>query len=548
MLRPLICIGCAAVFSGSVFGQATEAGPKFETADVHVSATGPYQYLRGGFYTGGRFEMHYATMVALIENAWDVDPDKVLGGPAWVTKDMFDVIAKAPANTPPETTKLMLQTLLADRFKLAVRQETKPMPAFVLSLGKGKPKMKESDGSGEPGCRPEPRTAPLEPGEIPQIHYSCRNVTMDTFVTLVHNYAGGYLTSPAVNSTGLSGSWDFDLTWTARGGLVAAGSAGISLFDAIDKQLGMKMEPKDVPTPVIQIVSVNEKPTDNPPGAADKTPAPATEFEVATIKPTDPKASGQAMNSTMLESGRLSLNGMTLRNLIAVSWQVYPQDSVVGGPKSLDSAHWDILAKAPTPVLAEGAKPIGIPFDYGSLMLMMQALLKDRFKLQLHSEDRQMNGYALVADKPKLRKTADPAARPECKEGPGPDGKDPRVTNPDASRLVTCLNMTVGAFAAELRNQASGYLYQYPPVVDATGIEGNYDFTINFSGAGALNRAGRGGVAAVAPGADTAAAEPSGVITLFEALEKQLGLKLESRKVTGTVMVIDHAEDAPIEN
>jgi uncharacterized protein (TIGR03435 family) len=218
------------LLSGAVFGQPAEATPKFEIADVHVSPTGPYQYLRGGFYTGGRFELHYAAMVALVQNAWDVEPDKVVGGPAWVTKDMFDVLAKAPANTPPETTKLMLQTLLADRFKLVVQQETKPMPAFVLSLGKGKPKMKESDGSGEPGCRPQPQTAPPEPGEIPQNHYSCRNVTMDTFVTLVHNFASGYLTNQTINSTGLSGSWDFDMTWTTRGNLAAAGSGGISLF------------------------------------------------------------------------------------------------------------------------------------------------------------------------------------------------------------------------------------------------------------------------------------------------------------------------------
>jgi uncharacterized protein (TIGR03435 family) len=181
-------------------------------------------------------------------------------------------------------------------------------------------------------------------------------------------------------------------------------------------------------------------------------------------------------------------------------------------------------------------------------MLMVQALLKDRFKLQLHNEDRQMNGYALVADKPKLHKTSDPAARPECKEGPGPDGKDPRIANPDASRLVTCLNMTVGEFAAELKNRGAVYLNQYPPVVDATGIEGKYDFTINFSNPAMVNGAGRGGAAATGPGGDTAAAEPSGAITLFEAVEKQLGLKLESRKVTGSVMVIDHVEENPTEN
>jgi uncharacterized protein (TIGR03435 family) len=160
-----------------------------------------------------------------------------------------------------------------------------------------------------------------------------------------------------------------------------------------------------------------------------------------------------------------------------------------------------------------------------------------------------VQGYALVAVKPKLRK-ADPSNRSECNEGPGPDGKDPRIANPDAQRLVTCLNMTVSQFAAELRETASGYLFQYPPVVDATGIEGNYDITINFSAAGALNGGGRGVAAAGPgpPGGEGAAAEPSGAISLFEALEKQLGLKLEARKVTASVLVIDHVEETPTEN
>jgi uncharacterized protein (TIGR03435 family) len=109
--------------------------------------------------------------------------------------------------------------------------------------------------------------------------------------------------------------------------------------------------------------------------------------------------------------------------------------------------------------------------------------------------------------------------------------------------------MTVGQFAGELKNRAGGYLGQYPTVVDATNIEGNYDITINFSVAGDVNGGGRGGVAATsALGGDVAAAEPSGAISLFEALEKQLGLKLESRKVTGSVLVVDHAEDTPTEN
>jgi uncharacterized protein (TIGR03435 family) len=131
-------------------------------------------------------------------------------------------------------------------------------------------------------------------------------------------------------------------------------------------------------------------------------------------------------------------------------------------------------------------------------------------------------GYALVAPRPKLRK-ADPSNRPGCKEGPGPDGKDPRIANPLAPRLVTCRNFTMARFAAQLGNLASDYLHSFPPVVDATGIDGAYDFTLNFSPPGLLPREG----------------DPNGAISLFEALDTQLGLKLESRKVSAKLLVID---------
>jgi len=71
-------------------------------------------------------------MVDLIRTAYGVDPEKVVGGPHWVEFDRFDVIAPAPSNMPPETLKLMLQALLADRFKLVVHNDTQPISGFVL--------------------------------------------------------------------------------------------------------------------------------------------------------------------------------------------------------------------------------------------------------------------------------------------------------------------------------------------------------------------------------------------------------------------------------
>jgi uncharacterized protein (TIGR03435 family) len=102
-------------------------------------------------------------MVDLIATAYGVGQSYVQGGPNWLERDRFDVIAKAPAGTPPATLKLMLKSLLADRFKLVIHPGDKPLPAYVLSAGKGKPKLKEAEGSGEVECKdqePPEKTAP----------------------------------------------------------------------------------------------------------------------------------------------------------------------------------------------------------------------------------------------------------------------------------------------------------------------------------------------------------------------------------------------------
>ena len=72
----------------------------------------------------GRYELHNATIVDLIRTAYGIDADKVLGGPTWLEYDRFDVLAKIPAKVPPpDALKQMLQSLLADRFKLVVHKD-----------------------------------------------------------------------------------------------------------------------------------------------------------------------------------------------------------------------------------------------------------------------------------------------------------------------------------------------------------------------------------------------------------------------------------------
>ncbi len=201
-------------------------------------------------------------MVDLIKTAYGVDPDTVVGGPSWLEWDRFDVIAKAPANTPPQTVRLMLQALLADRFKLVVHKDTRPIQGFVLSMGRGKPKMKETDGSGDSGCRFQPQP-PARPGFDPPLVVSCRNTTMAEFAVTLRGLDSRYLTGPLADQTGLRGVWDFDLQWTDKRNLPYAGSEGVTIFDAVDRQLGLKLEPGKVSLPVLVVDRVNEKPTAN---------------------------------------------------------------------------------------------------------------------------------------------------------------------------------------------------------------------------------------------------------------------------------------------
>jgi uncharacterized protein (TIGR03435 family) len=175
---------------------------------------------------------------------------------------------------------------------------------------------------------------------------------------------------------------------------------------------------------------------------------------------------------------------------------------------------------------------------------MLRSLLTERFKLVTHMEDQPADVFALLASGPKMKK-ADPANHPSCKEGPGADGKDPRVENPLLNRLVTCQNMTMAQFATELRTLAGGYVPA--PVIDSTGLSGAYDFTLSFSKKGddikTLARPGSGG------DASAVASDPLGGMSLYDAMQKQIGLKLEKReKVMVPNLVIDQVERTPTEN
>jgi uncharacterized protein (TIGR03435 family) len=542
MRRILGVLACMALVAAPVFAQAAATAPSFDIADVHAGSRNPGVGMTGGQLRDGRYELHNATMVDLIRTAYSVDAERVLGGPSWLELDTFTVIAKAPQSTPLPTLKLMLQSLLADRFKLVVHQDTRSMSSYALTVIGGKPKMKEAAGPGQ-GCQPQPQTP--EPGTVPPQVGICRGITMEAFAQLLPRIAGNYLTSPLViDQTGLKDAWDFEIRFHNRLQLSQAGSEAISIFDALEKQLGLKLELNETSQTALVVDSANNTPTPNSAEVAKALPPPPPpEFEVATIKPTDPDTKG--MMARLQPTGMVTVTGMPLKQLMQIGWDIN-SDDLMDAPKWLETARFDLVARA----FASTTNTDMPPIEIETLRQMVRTLLIDRFKIKMHTEDRPVSGYVLSADKPKLTK-ADPSSRTKCMEGPATAGAaDPRNRNPILSRLITCQNTTMAQFAERLMYAANGYVRV--PALDATGLEGGWNFSVNFSPIGAF-QGGRGGgdgagPAGLPPSGALTASDPNGAISLPEALEKQLGLKLELKKRPLPVLVIDHIEEKPIEN
>ena len=514
----------SSILSGGAFAWGANTDDVFAVADVHPSPFRRQPEVRGGKLVGNRYELRDSNMLGLIARAYGVEAKYVVGGPSWLEWDRFGIFAKATPTASPSDVQDMLRGLLVDRFKLVTHADAKPQPAFILTVGKGKLQLKK--GSGETGC-----TGKQLDAAVGLVEATCHNITMEAFATALHQMASAYATSGVVDSTGLKGTWDIDIKWTARNMLDKAGPDGITLFDALNKQLGLQLTPGTAPLPVLVVDSVNETPTPNIPDLVKlMPPPPLPEFEVSVIQPSKPdtKMDGD------ISGGQIKFQGVTLDVLIRAAWDL-PDDGPMlqGAPKWLTQDQYDILAKAPR-------EPGAPELDEDDLRHMLQKLLTERFHLATHAEEQSLDAYNLVAANPKLKKS-DPATRTRCFQGPAPGDKDPRLDNPILNKLRTCQGITMAQLASELQNQAPGYIKT--PVLDTTGITGAYDFTLSYSGSGKL-------VASplAAPSDAAAASDPGGALSFFDALPRELGLRLEKVKRPIPVLVIDHVDEKPTEN
>jgi uncharacterized protein (TIGR03435 family) len=356
--------------------------------------------------------------------------------------------------------------------------------------------------------------------------------------------AGYFDNKPVVDETDIKGGWDFSFRYTPK--VPAALQAqvtgeSIPLTEAMEKQLGLKLEASTVPTPVLAVESANEKPTPNPANVAELLPPQPAEFDVAEIKVSPPQTGPQQGNQQpQIKNGRFYVPNITMRNLIQVAWDLNSNEFLIG-PKWMDEDRFDIIAKAPNEVAIgdlDNPSQRSIPLNIDALRPMLRTLLTSKFKIESHMEDRPLNAMILTAPKPKLTK-ADPSERTKWSEGTG--GADPKTVknaNPSLGRLVTCQNVSMAQFADLLPLIAGGYVRT--TVLNKTELEGGFDFTFSFSPIGLLNQ-----LAGKNEAGD--AADPNGAISLQDALLKQLGLKLDTEKRPTPVLVIDKIEKTPVD-
>lgn len=300
-------------------------------------------------------------------------------------------------------------------------------------------------------------------------------------------------------------------------------------------------------------------------------PAAPLAFEVASVKPSAPlepmrMMSGQVKIGVHIDSARVDITYMSMADLIAYAYTVKAYQ--VSGPEWLRQERFDITAKIP-----EGVDEAQVP-------RMMQSLLADRFKLTVHRESKEQNVYALVVGKggPKLKEVpkdteADAPLKPGEVSMPGPNGNlrvkvgregGDNANNDGGRGGMMRQAMQNGAIHLELTQVAMPALAEMitrfvdRPVVDMTGLKGDYDVPLDVSMADALNMARAQGIAVPAggmrgrggdPGRASAvmAASDPGDNSVFTSVQA-VGLKLEPRKAPVDEVVVDHIEKIPTEN
>jgi uncharacterized protein (TIGR03435 family) len=241
---------CAAICAKFLCAQAA-----FDAASVKVNT-------RGSGHTSahsgpGGIQMSNVTLRFCIRRAYGLT-DPQIAGPAWLDTDHFDIVAKVPSGAPESQIPEMLQSLLAERFKLVAHREQRELPIYALMVAKGGPKLQK-----------------VEPGESGGNMSSSGDNASGEAVKLSRlteflSTTGVNLGLPVVDQTGLDGAYTFTLKWTPERPLNAKEDAKKpdldappAIFEALQEQLGLKLEKRKAPLEVLVVDRAERIPTEN---------------------------------------------------------------------------------------------------------------------------------------------------------------------------------------------------------------------------------------------------------------------------------------------
>jgi uncharacterized protein (TIGR03435 family) len=569
-LSPLQAVQTAAAASAAVSTQTGAANHALSFGVASVRPNDGSDRSRGFGFTlaTGRLHLRNQTVRTLISIAYSQPfslffPDeRISGGPEWMNEERYTIEARAERAVTGAEMGAMLRSLLADRFKLKVRVETRELPVYVLVTARQDRQL-----------GPELRRSDIDCASAPQCGIgggAGRNrlagSTMALFAASLTELVG----RPVVDRTGLEGSFDGTLTWSPTPDQTGpfrepapgtpAPDAGPSLFTALEEQFGLKLQSQRGPVEFLLVESV-ERPTPNDapggtPAAPPQAAAPQPTFEVASIRR---NVSGQQIirGPSVQASGRVLGENLPVRLMIATAFGI-EFNRVVGGPEWVNTDGYDLDARA------------GVGATQDQIRAMLRALLVARFGLVARRESEERDIYTLVRVRtdrtgPQLRVSGPdcapirlPAGLPAPPASPPPPAPTGEVPLFATASSVGCPRMFFGGFMAARRismfdfaNSLTGFARR--PVVDRTGLTEAYDldvtFTPDFVPRGpAPPTGGAGIVGGPVSGPPTAApASPTDAPTLFTALQEQLGLRLEPGRGAVEVVVIDRVE-RPTEN
>lgn len=267
--------------------------PAFEVASIRPIGSDSFAPMVRINFEQDRYIASNCTLEMLLEEAYGVDNHQITRLPEWINSARFEIEARIDNATMDELSKMsgdqrklahqhMVQTLLADRFKLALHHETKEIPVYLLAIAKNGPKLREpKPGEAYTNGVKDPGGAPLGPHAMGNmslaghVELTGQGASLDQLVNGLREYLGRKI----VDNTGLKGNYDFKLTFDipwSRGGQTPLfdgedgsrqesgnGSAPeVSVFTAFQEQLGLKLESRKGPVDVLVIDHV-EKPSEN---------------------------------------------------------------------------------------------------------------------------------------------------------------------------------------------------------------------------------------------------------------------------------------------